>query len=80
MKKENLNKLSTLNYIDSWAKQVRMQAMDMKKLFNSNFGTRRSNYSLDVWEVEDGIDDIIDSGETITKLINKINENNVHMK
>ena len=31
MKKENLKKLSTLNYIDSWAKQVRMQAMDMKK-------------------------------------------------
>ena len=66
MKKENLKKLSTLNYIDSWAKQVRMQAMDMKKLFNSNFGTRWSNYSLDVWEVEDGIDDIIDSADQIT--------------
>ena len=66
MKEDNLKKVNTLNYIDSWAKQVRMQAMDMKKLFNSNFGTRRSNYSLDVWEVEDGIDDIIDSADQIT--------------
>ena len=66
MKEDNLKKVSTLNYIDSWAKQVRMQAMDMKKLFNSNFGTRWSNYSLDVWEVEDGIDDIIDSADQIT--------------
>ena len=66
MKEDNLKKVNTLNYIDSWAKQVRMQAMDMKKLFNSNFGTRWSNYSLDVWEVEDGIDDIIDSADQIT--------------
>ena len=66
MKEDNLKKVSTLNYIDSWAKQVRIQAMDMKKLFNSNFGTRWSNYSLDVWEVEDGIDDIIDSADQIT--------------
>ena len=66
MKKDNLKKMSTLNYIDSWAKQVRMQAMDMKKLFNSNFGTRWTNHSLDVWEVEDGIDDIIDSADQIT--------------
>ena len=65
MKEDNLKKVSTLNYIDSWAKQVRIQAMDMKKLFNSNFGTRWSNYSLDVWEVEDGIDDIIDSADQI---------------
>ena len=43
-----------------------MQAMDMKKLFKSNFGTRWGNYSLDVWEVEDGIDDIIDSADQIT--------------
>ena len=72
MKKEDLIKLSTLNYIDSWAKQVRMQAMDMKKLFNSNFGTRRSNYSLDVWEVEDGIDDIIDSADQITDSVEEM--------
>ena len=72
MKKENLKKLSTLNYIDSWAKQVRMQAMDMKKLFNSNFGTRWSNYSLDVWEVEDGIDDIIDSADQITDSVEEM--------
>jgi len=66
MKEDNLKKVSTLNYIDSWAKQVRMQAMDMKKLFKSNFGTRWGNYTLDVWEVEDGIDDIIDSADQIT--------------
>ena len=66
MKEDSLKKMSTLNYIDSWAKQVRLQAMDMKKLFKSNFGTRWGNYSLDVWEVEDGIDDIIDSADQIT--------------
>ena len=72
MKEDNLKKVSTLNYIDSWAKQVRMQAMDMKKLFNSNFGTRWSNYSLDVWEVEDGIDDIIDSVNQITDSVEEM--------
>ena len=72
MKEDNLKKISTLNYIDSWAKQVRMQAMDMKKLFNSNFGTRWSNYSLDVWEVEDGIDDIIDSADQITDSVEEM--------
>ena len=72
MKEDNLKKMSTLNYIDSWAKQVRMQAMDMKKLFNSNFGTRWSNYSLDVWEVEDGIDDIIDSADQITDSVEEM--------
>ena len=72
MKEDNLKKVSTLNYIDSWAKQVRMQAMDMKKLFNSNFGTRWSNYSLDVWEVEDGIDDIIDSTDQITDSVEEM--------
>jgi len=72
MKEDNLKKVSTLNYIDSWAKQVRMQAMDMKKLFNSNFGTRWSNYSLDVWEVEDGIDDIIDSADQITDSVEEM--------
>ena len=44
MKEDNLKKVSTLNYIDSWAKQVRIQAMDMKKLFNSNFGFCRPNH------------------------------------
>ena len=72
MKEDNLKKVSTLNYIDSWAKQVRMQAMDMKKLFNSNFGTRWRNYSLDVWEVEDGIDDIIDSVNQITDSVEEM--------
>ena len=72
MKEDNLKKMSTLNYIDSWAKQVRMQAMDMKKLFNSNFGTRWRNYSLDVWEVEDGIDDIIDSVNQITDSVEEM--------
>ena len=72
MKEDNLKKVSTLNYIDSWAKQVRIQAMDMKKLFNSNFGTRWSNYSLDVWEVEDGIDDIIDSADQITDSVEEM--------
>ena len=72
MKEDNLKKVSTLNYIDSWAKQVRMQAMDMKKLFNSNFGTRWRNYSLDVWEVEDGIDDIIDSADQITDSVEEM--------
>jgi hypothetical protein len=72
MKEDNLKKVSTLNYIDSWAKQVRMQAMDMKNLFNSNFGTRWSNYSLDVWEVEDGIDDIIDSADQITDSVEEM--------
>ena len=66
MKEDILKKMSTLNYIDSWAKQVRIQAMEMKKLFNSNFGTRWRNYSLDLWEVEDGIDDIIGSVDQIT--------------
>ena len=65
MKEDILKKMSTLNYIDSWAKQVRIQAMEMKKLFNSNFGTRWRNYSLDLWEVEDGIDDIIGSVDQI---------------
>ena len=66
MKEDILKKMSTLNYIDSWAKQVRIQAMEMNKLFNSNFGTRWRNYSLDLWEVEDGIDDIIGSVDQIT--------------
>ena len=66
MKEDILKKMSTINYIDSWAKQVRIQAMEMKKLFNSNFGTRWRNYSLDLWEVEDGIDDIIGSVDQIT--------------
>ena len=72
MKEDNLKKMSSLNYIDSWAKQVRMQAMDLKKLFNRNFGTRWSNYSLDVWEVEDGIDDIIDSADQITDSVEEM--------
>ena len=72
MKEDNLKKVSTLNYIDSWAKQVRIQAMEMKKLFNSNFGTRWRNYSLDLWEVEDGIDDIIDSADQITDSVEEM--------
>lgn len=72
MKEDILKKMSTLNYIDSWAKQVRIQAMEMKKLFNSNFGTRWRNYSLDLWEVEDGIDDIIGSVDQITDSVEEM--------
>ena len=47
MKEDSLKKMSTLNYIDSWA-------------------------SLDVWEVEDGIDDIIDSADQITDSVEEM--------
>ena len=72
MKKDNLKKLSTLNYIDSWAKQVRIQAMDMKKLFRNNFGTHWRDYSHEMWEVGDGINSIIDSADQIADSVEEM--------
>ncbi len=73
MKEDSLKKMSTLNYIDSWAKQVRLQAMDMKKLFSNIFRDNRRNYSHDTWEIEDGINSIIEYAEQITDGVDEIN-------
>ena len=42
MKEDDIKKISTLNYIYSWAKLVRIQALEMDKLFKSNIGKRWS--------------------------------------
>ena len=72
MNEDNLIKISTLNYIDSWAKHVRIQARDMKKLFNSNIGTHWKDYSYEISDVADGLDDVIDAVEKITDCVDEI--------
>ena len=49
MKQNILKQISTLNYIDSWAKQVKRQTEDIKKLFSNTFGNHhRRNRTAEV--------------------------------
>ena len=71
MKEDSLKKMSTLNYIDSWAKQVKRQAVDIKKLFSSTFGNHHQQYPYDLWDLRDGINGIIDGVDSITDCIDE---------
>lgn len=59
MNNDKLKQISTLNYIDSWAKNVRTQALEMKKLFYLNFGTNWRDYSSKEGEIIYVLDEII---------------------
>lgn len=59
MKEDDIKKISTLNYIYSWAKLVRIQALEMDKLFKSNIGKRWSEYSNKEGDIRFFLDEII---------------------
>ena len=61
MKQSIVEHISTLNYIDSWAKQVKRQTEDIKKLFSSTFGNHHQEYPYELLEIKDAINGIIDN-------------------
>ena len=71
MKQNILKQISTLNYIDSWAKQVKRQIEDIKNLFSSTFGNHHQEYPYELLEIKDAINGIIDN---IGYIIDSINE------
>ena len=71
MKQNILKQISTLNYIDSWAKQVKRQTEDIKNLFSSTFGNHHQEYPYELLEIKDAINGIIDN---IGYIIDSINE------
>ena len=71
MKQNIVEHISTLNYIDSWAKQVKRQAEDIKKLLSSTFGKHHQEYPYELLEIKDAINGIIDN---IGYIIDCINE------
>ena len=71
MKQNIVEHISTLNYIDSWAKQVKRQAEDIKKLFSSTFGNHHQEYPYELLEIKDAINGIIDNIGYITDCIDE---------
>lgn len=71
MKQSIVEHISTLNYIDSWAKQVKRQTEDIKKLFSSTFGNHHQEYPYELLEIKDAINGIIDNIGYITDCIDE---------
>ena len=71
MKQDILKQISTLNYINSWAKQVKRQTEDIKKLFSNTFGNHHQQYPYDLWDLRDGIEGIINGVDSITDCIDE---------
>lgn len=65
MKRSVEEKISTLNYIDGWANQVKIQAERMLKLYTITFGVDEIDTSIDLDWIKDEIGEISCNCENI---------------
>lgn len=71
MKRSVEEQISTLNYIDGWAKQVKIQAEKMLKLYTITLGADEIDTSVELDWIKDEIGEISCNCENIVMYIKR---------